>query len=105
MGTPSELEKLIITELRELRGLKDRLDQGFAVLGFASPQVRLSFLMGLIDLEERTRGLERLIDSLNEDNQTEQTRMFELGKGHNAANSAFDFSGHHADRSTPGMAV
>jgi hypothetical protein len=105
MRTPSELEKLIVTELRELRGLEDKLDQGFAVLGVASPGARLSFLMGLIDLQERTCGLERLIDSLNEGNQTAQTKVVELRKGDNAANSAYDFSGYHPDRRTADMAV
>jgi hypothetical protein len=65
----------------------------------------LSFLSSLIDLQERTRGLDRLIDSLNEDNETTQTKLVDFGKGDNAANSAFDFSGHHPDRRTSGMAV
>ena len=107
MQTPSEREELIVTELRELKGLEDKLDQGFAVLGVASPRARLSFLMGLIDLEERTRGLERLINSLNEDNPTaqDQNKVVELRKGDNATNSAFDFSGYYADRRTSSVAV
>ena len=105
MRTPSELEKLIVIELRELRGLENKLDQGFPVLGVASPRARLSFLMGLIDLEERTSGLERLIDSLNEGNQTAQTKVVELRKDDNAANHAFDFSGRHPDRRASDMAV
>lgn len=106
METRSELEELIVTELRELKGLEDKLDRGFAALGFAPPGGRMSFLMGLIDLEEKARGLERLIDSLTENNPTARIKVVELGKGaYNVANSADDFSGDHADRRTSDMAV
>jgi hypothetical protein len=105
MRTSSELEKLIVTELREVKGLEESLDRGFAVLGFASPRARVTFLMGLIDLEARTRGLEQLIDSLNENNQTAQGRALELGKeGYDAANFAFD-AVRLADRRASDMAV
>jgi hypothetical protein len=105
MRNPSELEKLIVSELQEVRGLENKLGRGFAVLGVASPRARLSFLSSLVDLQERTRGLERLIDSLNEGDQTAQAKVVGLRKGDNAANSAYDFSGYHADRRTSGMAV
>ncbi|HEY1755448.1 MAG TPA: hypothetical protein VGG72_08635 [Bryobacteraceae bacterium] len=58
------LESLIVTELRDLKGLESKLDQRFAGLRVASPRTRASFLRGLMDLDERARGLEELIDAL-----------------------------------------
>jgi hypothetical protein len=65
MRNLGRLESLIVTELQELRGLESKLDQRFAGLGAASSNARVSFLEGLMDLEERARGLEQLVDALN----------------------------------------
>ncbi len=67
MKNARELEHLIVTELRDLRGLESKLDQRFARLGEASRRTRASFVKGLLDLEERTRGVEELIDTLAKD--------------------------------------
>jgi hypothetical protein len=64
MRERQELESLIVTELRDLKGLESKLDQCFAGLRLASPRTRASFIRGLMDLEERARGLEELIDTL-----------------------------------------
>jgi hypothetical protein len=67
MTNVRELERRIVTELRDLKGLELRLDQRFARLGEASPKTRASFLKGLLDLKKRTRGVEELIDTLAKD--------------------------------------
>jgi hypothetical protein len=67
MNNARELERRIVTELRDLKGLESRLDQRFRRLGEASPRTRASFLKGLLDLEKKTRGVEELVDILAED--------------------------------------
>lgn len=67
MKNARQLEHLIVTELRDLKGLESKLDQRFASLGEASPGTRASFVKGLLDLKERTRGVEKLIDALAQD--------------------------------------
>jgi hypothetical protein len=59
-----KLESLIVMELRDLKGLESKLDQRFAGLRAASPRTRASLLKGVMDLEERARGLDELIDEL-----------------------------------------
>jgi hypothetical protein len=101
-----EIEGRIVTELRDLRGLESKLDQRFAGLSAASSKARLSFLAGLMDLEERARGLEKLVDALNEDNQTAHDTAVQLRKEtNNAANTAIDLAGYYADRRPSHMAV
>jgi hypothetical protein len=67
MKNARELESRIVTELRDLKGLESELDQRFARLGEASPRTRASFVKGLLDLKQRTRGVEELIDALATD--------------------------------------
>jgi hypothetical protein len=67
MKNARELERRIVTELQDLRGLESRLDQRFTRLEEASPKTRASFLKGLLDLKKRTRGVEQLIDTLAND--------------------------------------
>jgi|HubBroStandDraft_1064217.scaffolds.fasta_scaffold797033_1 hypothetical protein len=67
MKNARELERRIVTELRDLKGLECRLDQRFARLGEASPRTRASFFKGVLDLKRRTRGVEELIDALAKD--------------------------------------
>ena len=101
-----ELESRIVAELRDLRGLEFKRDQRFAGWGAASSGARLSFLAGLMDLEERAHGLEKLVDALNHDNQTARDNAVELRKEtNNATNTAFDFVSHNADRRPSHMAV
>ncbi len=64
MWERSKLEKQIVTELRELKGLECQLDRRFASLSAASPRIRASFLQSVMDLEEKATGIERLIDVL-----------------------------------------
>jgi hypothetical protein len=66
MCSRRELETLIVIGLEELRGLETHLNQRLAALGKASRQRRISFLRNLIDLEERSRQLEELVDALDE---------------------------------------
>ncbi len=94
-----ELESRIVTELRDLRGLESKLDQRFAGLSAASSEARLSFLASLVDLEKRARGLEKLVDALNTNHHTACDTAVKLRKEtNNAANTAFDFVSHNADR-------
>jgi len=61
-----ELEGLIVIGLRELKGLESGLDRQFAGLKSGSSKARESFLLNLMDLEERARWLEQLIDALED---------------------------------------
>ena len=61
-----ELEGLIVTEIRDLRGLESKLDRRFASLEAGSPRTRAFFLKGLMDLDKRARGIEDLIDALSQ---------------------------------------
>ena len=67
MNNARDLESRIVLELRDLKGLESELDQRFARLGEASLRTRASFVKGLRDLAQRTRGVEELIDTLAKD--------------------------------------
>jgi hypothetical protein len=106
MRNRRELEGRIVLELRELKGLESKLNQRFAGLAAASSTARISFMAGLMDLAERARGLEELVDSLNEGIHWISPDAVMLGKErNNAADTALDYLGHHADRRIAGMAV
>ncbi len=65
MTTRGRLEGQIVASLQEIKGLQSGLDQRFKTLGNASRQARFSFLLNLLDLQERARGLEELIAALD----------------------------------------
>jgi hypothetical protein len=60
------LEGLILMGLQDIRNLESRLDRRIATLGTAPQKTRLSFLRNVIDLQERTRRLEKLVGVLND---------------------------------------
>jgi hypothetical protein len=102
----NELEGRIVAQLQQLRSLESKLDRRFAGLSAAPSRARLSFLAGLIDLENRANGLAQLVDSLNEINPAALKPAVELRKEtDNAANTACDFLGHHAHRRPSHLAV
>jgi|SRR5579862_3012766 len=66
MWSRNELEGLIVMGLRDIRSLECLLGRRFATLGTAPQKTRLSFLRNLIDLQEKTRRLEKLVSVLND---------------------------------------
>jgi hypothetical protein len=107
MKNRRELEGRIVLELRTLKSLESKLNQRFAGLAAASSTARISFMAGLMNLAERTRKLEELVDSLSDGIQwISLNETMTLGKErNNVANAAHDYLGHHADRRVAGMAV
>jgi len=69
MCSRRELEGLILAGLQELRSLECLLSRKLATLGTAPRKARLSFLVNLIDLQERACRLEKLVDVLDDANQ------------------------------------
>lgn len=66
MTQRSRLEGQIVAGLQEIKGLQSGLDQRFTILGNASRNARISFLLSLIDLQERARRLEELVNVLED---------------------------------------
>jgi hypothetical protein len=65
MTKRGRLEGQIVAGLQEIKGLLSGLDQRFKTLGNASRHARFSFLLKLLYLQERARGLEELIAALD----------------------------------------
>ena len=61
-----QLEGLIVLGLRELKGLETGLNRQFAGLRRAPVRDRRAFLGSLVELEQRARRLEQLIDALEQ---------------------------------------
>lgn len=66
MTRRATLEGQIATGLEEVKGLQSGLNRRFRSLGTASRQAHISFLLNLIDLQERARWLEGLVDALDD---------------------------------------
>jgi len=66
-----EVEGLIVTGLQEVKSLEFNLDQRLADLGGAPRQARVSFLLNLMELEEKALELEKFVDALEGSYRTE----------------------------------
>jgi hypothetical protein len=71
MCTRREAEGLIVTGLEEVKGLETSLNRRLTDLAGAPRQIRESFLLSLIELEEKALRLEQFVDALEAESRTE----------------------------------